>query len=168
MFVPIFWSIGNLLCKDLTYHSIYFFYKTITLWIIGSQEAVNQKLSYGPRVPIVSYVPFEKRGIDAIGPLPRTLSGKEYTIVAVDYMTRWAEVASTTRITAAEVGKIVSDYICSTFGTPLEILSDRGPSFRAKLLNDLPARLKIKHIHSTVRCIELRAAIVSTHILAQP
>ena len=113
------------------------------------QEAGNRKLSYGPRVPIVSYGPFEKWGIDAIGPLPRTSSGKEYIIVAVDYMTRWAEAASTTRITAAEVGKFVFDYICSRFGTPLEILSDRGPGFRAELLNDLLARLKIKHIHST-------------------
>ena len=113
------------------------------------QEAGNRKLSYGPRVPIVSYGPFEKWGIDAIGPLPRTSSGKEYIIVAVDYMTRWAEAASTTRITATEVGKFVFDYICSRFGTPLELLSDRGPGFRSELLNDLLARLKIKHIHST-------------------
>ena len=51
------------------------------------QEAGNQKHSYGPRVPIVSYGPFEKWEIDAIGPLPRTSSRKEYIIVVVDYMT---------------------------------------------------------------------------------
>lgn len=112
------------------------------------QEAGNRQLSYGPRVPVVSYGPFEKWGIDAIGPLPCTTSGKEYIIVAVDYMTRWAEAASTTRITTIEVGKFVFDYICSRFGTPLEILSDRGPGFRGDLLNDLLARLKVKHIHS--------------------
>ena len=52
------------------------------------QEVGNRYLSHGPRLPIVSYGPFEKWGIDAIGPLPRTSSGKEYIIVAVDYMTR--------------------------------------------------------------------------------
>ena len=35
----------------------------------------------------------QKWGIDAIGLLQRTSSGKEYIIMAVDYMTRWAEVA---------------------------------------------------------------------------
>ena len=32
--------------------------------------------------------------IDSIGPLPQTQSGKEYIIMGVDYMTRWAEVQS--------------------------------------------------------------------------
>ncbi|MCO5590706.1 hypothetical protein L7F22_044681 [Adiantum nelumboides] len=41
---------------------------------------------------------------------------------------RWAEAASVARITATDVSKFVLDYICSRFGTPLEILSDRGPA----------------------------------------
>ena len=51
-------------------------------------------------------------------------------------------------ITATEVGKFVFDYICSRFGTPLELLSNTELGFRSDLLNDLLARLKIKHIHS--------------------
>ncbi|MCO5596833.1 hypothetical protein L7F22_050903 [Adiantum nelumboides] len=35
------------------------------------------------------------------------------------------------------------------FGTPLEILSDRGPGFRADLLDALLENLSIKHVHST-------------------
>lgn len=46
-------------------------------------------------MPISSYGPFEKWGIDAIGPLPRTSSGMEYIPVTVDYMTRWAEAKAT-------------------------------------------------------------------------
>ncbi|MCO5586810.1 hypothetical protein L7F22_040753 [Adiantum nelumboides] len=64
-------------------------------------------------------------------------------------MTRWAEAASVARITAADVSKFVLDYICSRFGTPLEILSNRGPGFRADLLDALLENLSIKHIHST-------------------
>ncbi|MCO5580545.1 hypothetical protein L7F22_034413 [Adiantum nelumboides] len=64
-------------------------------------------------------------------------------------MTRWAEAASVDRITAADVSKFVFDYICSRFGTPLDILSDRGPSFRADLLDALLKNLSIKHVHST-------------------
>ncbi|MCO5588517.1 hypothetical protein L7F22_042474 [Adiantum nelumboides] len=113
------------------------------------QQAGDRKLSYGPRFPIFAYGPFEKWGIDAIGPLPRTSTGKQYILTATDYMTRWAEAASVARITTADVSKFVLDYICSRFGTPLEILSDRGPGFRADLLDALLEYLSIKHVHST-------------------
>ncbi|MCO5602286.1 hypothetical protein L7F22_056415 [Adiantum nelumboides] len=113
------------------------------------QQAGDRKLSYGPRFPIFAYGPFEKWGIDAIGPLPRTSTNKQYILTATDYMTRWAKAASVARITAADVSKFVLDYICSRFGTPLEILSDRGPGFRADLLNALLENLSIKHVHST-------------------
>ncbi|MCO5604833.1 hypothetical protein L7F22_059007 [Adiantum nelumboides] len=113
------------------------------------QQAGDHKLSYGPRFQIFAYDPFEKWGIDAIGPLPRTSTDKQYILTATDYMTRWAEAASVARITAADVNKFVLDYICSRFGTPLEILSDRGPGFRADLLDALLENLSIKHVHST-------------------
>ncbi|MCO5566819.1 hypothetical protein L7F22_020500 [Adiantum nelumboides] len=113
------------------------------------QQAGDRKLSYGPRFPIFAYGPFEKWGIDAIRPLPRTSTGKQYILTATDYMTRWAEATSVARITAADVSKFVLDYICSRFGTPLEILSDRGPGFRADLLDALLENLSIKHVHST-------------------
>ncbi|MCO5612776.1 hypothetical protein L7F22_067046 [Adiantum nelumboides] len=109
----------------------------------------DRKLSYGPRFPIFAYGPFEKWGIDAIGPLPRTSTGKQYILTAIDYMTRWAEAASVARITAADVSKFVLDYICSRYGTPLEILSDRGPGFRTDFLDALLENLSIKHVHST-------------------
>ncbi|MCO5546804.1 hypothetical protein L7F22_000240 [Adiantum nelumboides] len=113
------------------------------------QQAGDRKLSYGPRFPIFAYGPFEKWGIDAIGPLPRTSTGKQYILTATDYMTRWAEAASVVRITAADVSKFVLDYICCRFDTPLEILSDRSPGFRADLLDALLENLSIKHVHST-------------------
>ncbi|MCO5601693.1 hypothetical protein L7F22_055816 [Adiantum nelumboides] len=84
-----------------------------------------------------------------LGPLPHTSTGKQYILIATNYMTRWAEAASVARITAADVSKFVLDYIYSRFGTPLEILSDRGPGFRADLLDALLENLSIKHVHST-------------------
>ncbi|MCO5610553.1 hypothetical protein L7F22_064792 [Adiantum nelumboides] len=84
----------------------------------------NKKLLYGPRQAVITNGPFEKWGIDAMGPLPRTANGKRYILVAIDYMTR--------------------------FGTPLEIFSDNGPGFRRGLLTknavaglDIEARLNV-------------------------
>ncbi|MCO5594824.1 hypothetical protein L7F22_048858 [Adiantum nelumboides] len=76
-----------------------------------------------PQYAVIANGPFEKWGIDALGPLPRTANGKLYILVAIDYMTR--------------------------FGTPLEIVSDNGPEFRRDLLTEVCEELKISHRHST-------------------
>ena len=76
-------------------------------------------------------------------------AGKEYILVGVDYMTRWAEASSTSRITAKDVAKFVFENICCRFGTPLEIISDRGPGFRSDLVKELMSKLGIKQRHSS-------------------
>ena len=76
------------------------------------QHTGPQKLTYGPQHPITSFGPFEKWRIDVIGPLPQTATGKECIIVGADHMTRWAEIAPTSRITAKDVAKFVFDNIC--------------------------------------------------------
>ncbi|MCO5609537.1 hypothetical protein L7F22_063766 [Adiantum nelumboides] len=78
------------------------------------QQVSDHKLFYGPRFLIFAYGPFEKWGIDSIGPLPRTSSGKQCILTAIDYMTRLAEATSVVCITAADVSKFVLDYICNT------------------------------------------------------
>ncbi|MCO5611402.1 hypothetical protein L7F22_065655 [Adiantum nelumboides] len=69
--------------------------------------------------------------------------------MGVDYMTRWAEATTTSRITAVEVAKFIFEHICCRFGVPLEILSDRGPGFRGDLVGERMKKLKIKRRHST-------------------
>ncbi|MCO5550166.1 hypothetical protein L7F22_003648 [Adiantum nelumboides] len=101
----------------------------------------NRRRTYEKQTPIISFGPFEKWGIDAFGPLPTAQSGKQYIIVGVDYMTRWAEAAATTRITAKEVAKFVFENICCRFETPLEIISNRGPGFKGDLVGELMEQL---------------------------
>ncbi|MCO5566551.1 hypothetical protein L7F22_020228 [Adiantum nelumboides] len=113
------------------------------------QKADDRRLTYEKQTPIISFGPFEKWGIDAIGALPMAQSGKQYIIVGVDYMTRWAEAAATTRITTKDVAKFVFENICCRFGTPLEIISDRGPGFRGDLVVELMEQLGISRQHSS-------------------
>ncbi|MCO5559521.1 hypothetical protein L7F22_013122 [Adiantum nelumboides] len=89
------------------------------------------------------------RKILQAGLVPRATYGKLYIIMGVDYMTRWAEATTTSRITAVEVAKFIFEHICCRFGVPLEILSDRGPGFRGYLVGELMKKLKIKRRHST-------------------
>ncbi|MCO5562899.1 hypothetical protein L7F22_016535 [Adiantum nelumboides] len=109
----------------------------------------NKKLLYGPRQAVIANVSFEKWGIDAMGPLPRTANGKLYILVAIDYMTRWIEAQSVAKVNEKTVSKFVYTHICCRFDTPLEIVSDNGPGFRRGLLTEVCEELKISHRHST-------------------
>ncbi|MCO5610844.1 hypothetical protein L7F22_065086 [Adiantum nelumboides] len=109
----------------------------------------NKHLLHGPRQLVLANGPFEKWGIDAMGPLLRTKNGKLYILVAIDYMTRWVEAQSVTRVNEKTVSRFVYTHICCRFGTPLEIVSDNGPGFRKGLLTEVCEELHILHRHST-------------------
>ncbi|MCO5587417.1 hypothetical protein L7F22_041366 [Adiantum nelumboides] len=109
----------------------------------------NKHLLHGPRQLLLANGPFEKWGIDAMGPLPRTKNGKLYILLAIDYMTRWVEAQSVTRVNEKTVSRFVYTHICCRFGTPLEIVSDNGPGFRKGLLTKVYEELHILHRHST-------------------
>ncbi|MCO5553595.1 hypothetical protein L7F22_007120 [Adiantum nelumboides] len=109
----------------------------------------NKRLLYGPRQAVIANGPFEKWGIDAMGPLPRTVNGKLYILVAIDYMTRWVEAQSVAKVNEKTVSKFVYTHICCRFGTPLEIVSDNGLGFKRGLLTKVCEELKISHRHST-------------------
>ena len=113
------------------------------------QGASDRRLTYNPQTPILLYRPFEKWGIDAIGPVPQSTSRKRFIIMGVDYMTTWAEAIATTSVTAKEVARFVYENICCRFGVPLEILSDRRPGFRGDLVGELMRKLGISNCHST-------------------
>ncbi|MCO5589523.1 hypothetical protein L7F22_043491 [Adiantum nelumboides] len=109
----------------------------------------NKHLLHGPHQLVLANGPFEKWGIDAMGPLPRTKNGKLYILVAIHYMTRWVEAQSVTRVNEKTVSRFVYTHIFCRFGTPLEIVSDNGPGFRKGLLTEFCEELHILHWHST-------------------
>ncbi|MCO5584498.1 hypothetical protein L7F22_038426 [Adiantum nelumboides] len=109
----------------------------------------DRRLIHGPRHPVVANGPFEKWGIDAIGRLPRTADGKLYILVAIDYMTKWVEAQSVSRVTERTVSKFVYSHICCRFGAPQEIISNHGPRFREGLLTRVCEEMKVKHQHAT-------------------
>ena len=70
-------------------------------------------------VMLVVFAPFEKWGINVVGPLPKTQSGKEFILVAIDYMTKWVEATATSSIKARDVAQFIYRNICTRFGVPL-------------------------------------------------
>ena len=99
--------------------------------------------------PIPVGKPFEKIGIDFVGPLPLTNNGNKYIIVATDYLTKWPEASAKPAADAKTVVEFIYENIICRHGCPKYILSDRGSHFRNKVVDGLMNKFEIKHLLST-------------------
>ncbi len=58
------------------------------------QAYAHRSIINGPLHPIPPLRPFEKWGIDLMGPLPMTRREHRFIVVATDYLTKFAEVCA--------------------------------------------------------------------------
>jgi len=55
--------------------------------------------------------PFHQVGVDIMGPLPRTLTGKRYVVVAVDHFTKWVEARALEEADAQSIATFIYEDI---------------------------------------------------------
>jgi hypothetical protein len=89
--------------------------------------------------------PFEKVGIDIVGPLPKTKNSNSYIVVAMDYLTKWPEARAIPDQTAKTVASFFYEDIICRHGCPKEIVSDNGSAFISQMVESLLERHQIKH-----------------------
>ena len=85
-------------------------------------------------------VPFDRLGLDIIGPLPKTSRGHRYVLVMVDYATRYPEAVPLRAATAKAVARELM-VLFSRVGIVREILTDQGSCFMSRVLKDLTSLL---------------------------
>ena len=104
-----------------------------------------------PLVPILAQAPFEKWGINFVGPIaPASKNGqKHYILVATDYVTKWAEAVATKTDNANTVATFLYENIITRFGCLKELVSDRGTHFINNTIAALTAKYEIKHRKTT-------------------
>ena len=64
---------------------------------------------------------------------PKALNGHEYILVAIDYFTKWVEVASYSILKAKLVAWFLENNIICQFGVPQEIISDNSSHFEGEV-----------------------------------
>ena len=104
-----------------------------------------------PLTPILALKPFEKWGIDFVGPIdpPTKYRSNRYILVCTDYVTKWVEAKALKTDRASDVAKFLYEDIITRFGYPLELVSDRGSHFLNETIQELTDLYKIKHRKST-------------------
>ena len=93
--------------------------------------------------------PWQEISIDIIGPLPKS-NGMDAIVVIVDRFTKMIRLKATTiNISLEGIAKIYRDEIWKLHGIPRKILSDRGPQFASKFMEELTKALETKRQLST-------------------
>jgi hypothetical protein len=70
--------------------------------------------------------PFERWGLDLIGPLPKTANGNRWVIIAVDYATGWPKAHPIRDATSEVLAEFMRTKIYRQYGAPKEVITDRG------------------------------------------
>ncbi|KAK1429674.1 hypothetical protein QVD17_11888 [Tagetes erecta] len=90
---------------------------------------------------------FDVWGIDFMGPFPSSY-GHKYILVAVDYVSKWAEAQALPTNDARVVVKFLKKLF-SRFGSRKALISDRGTHFCNNQLERALSRYGVKHRFST-------------------
>ena len=91
---------------------------------------------------------FSHCSIDFAGPFPEdTATGCKSVILAVDWLTRWAEAAATKDASPETATEFIYTHIVTRFGCPISLQSDHGTHFVNPIIRALCRILKYqRHI----------------------
>jgi hypothetical protein len=104
---------------------------------------------YSPNYSVQTYDIFKHWAIDFVGPFPPDPEGNKYAVVAIEYLSRWAEAVPTRTATAMDAANFIYNQIITRYGIPMSIQSDNGPHFSNQIIENLVRLLTIKHRFST-------------------
>jgi len=78
--------------------------------------------------------PWERISIDITCPHPRSARQNQHIVTVIGHFPKWAEAISIRNHTTPVAARALMLHVFSRFGTPLQLLSDRGPKFESEWL----------------------------------
>ena len=144
--------------QDNTYHKVsqYYYWPGMKNDIVDYVKTCKicqkrqQHSGEAPLQPIKKQpIPFYQVGIDIQGPLPRTLTGKRYIVVAVDHFTKWIEAKALETADAQSITHFLYQDVICRHGVPTLLTTDRGTEFVNEMIHIFTDVYKIQHIQTT-------------------
>jgi len=87
---------------------------------------------------------FDVWRIDFMGSFPKS-GNYEYILVAVDYVSKWAEAIPCRTIDSKHAKRMFHEVIFPRFGTPWMVISDGGSQFIDKVFQKYLAEYGVRH-----------------------
>jgi len=113
--------------------------------LAASSNVVHSRPPVQPVPPVA--IPFERWALDFVGPLERTAKGNRYILTAIDYATRWVVCAAVPEADHVTVKRFLYDLMVD-YGSPSEVLTDRGKAFLAKGVQEFMSANKILKLNT--------------------
>ena len=128
-------------------------YTEIDNWCKSCVDCATKKTPRNQaKAPIFSLPvegPFDRVGVDILGPFPASKNGHRYVIVFTDYLTKWAECFAMKTVEAEAVAKIYVEEVVCRHSAARELLSDRGKNFLAKIVKEVCEFVNTVKINTT-------------------
>ena len=93
--------------------------------------------------------PLECVHVDILGPFTPSTKGNQYVLMIVDQFTKWLECFPLPHQNAEETARCMVDVFISSLGCPVEIHTDQGKNFDAKLFATVCDLLQITKTRTT-------------------
>lgn len=123
--------------------------KDVTKFVLGCKDCQARKglkkRPAGLLQPVEVGLPFQKLGLDLLGPFRKSKDGKTMVVVGICYATRYVEAKALPDGKAPGVAKFVFENIIARHGAPQIIVSDQGKVFQSELFKEL---LKIMGVNN--------------------
>ncbi|KAL7841546.1 hypothetical protein SRHO_G00252370 [Serrasalmus rhombeus] len=123
----------------------------VTEWCMKCELCAVYKSSgpepRAPLHPIRATYPFERVGIDIVGPLPITPRENQYILVVADYFSKWCEAFALKNQEADTVARVVVEQFILRWGTPKSIHTDQGK--KSALFREICDLLEIQKTRTT-------------------
>jgi transposase InsO family protein len=113
------------------------------------QDFDRRRPTRNPLHPIIPTRLFGLWGLDFVGPLPESLDGNKYILVAIEYFSRWPIARAVPAATSTEVNRFLMEEVFTVYGRPDAILTDNGTHFTDQVLRDTCQELDVKHLFAT-------------------
>ena len=103
---------------------------------------------------------FDVVAVDMIGPFNPTERGNRWTLVLVDYLTRWPEAVPLQDATSHSIAHGILSLTVGRWGLPRRLLSDQGSNFISAAIQTVYKYVGIEKVSTTpfwARCNGLRS-----------
>lgn len=136
--------------------------------INSCQSCQINKTSHKPgkapmEITTTSEFPFQRLGLDIVGPLPITGNGNRFILTMQDDLTKYSYAVP---IPDHEAKTIADKFLIfiTIFGIPESILTDQGSDFTSNLLKEVNKLFKIRHILSSPYHPQTQGALERSHL----
>lgn len=87
--------------------------------------------------PVITVGPFAKWGIDFMTCNPHSAEGHGYIIVAIDYITKWAEAMPTLSNNGKKATQFLFNHVITRFRVPQASVTNHGSHFHGYMMTEL-------------------------------